>query len=261
MKQKHLLRVITVLLAVCMLTLSSTSAMAMEARWENTTSRDSNNNIVIDFAELQIILPADWGGKVQMNISNDYVSFYHIKSREKWTEELGYANGGHLFTLNYTTDYSYTETQPSYMTIGCGSDGIYYASFPTDLQAYTGDTDTYNEYLSLANDLSWIEANMTISVSVITILDNEYIFPQSADSYLSRSDLDGMTADEVQMAINEIYARHHRKFILQDVQAYFDAKSWYSGTIEAEDFDVSVMNVYEGANINLMVERLAELSS
>ena len=65
-----------------------------------------------------------------------------------------------------------------------------------------------------------------------------------------------MNADEVQMAINEIYARHHRLFVLKDVQEYFDSKSWYDGYISAENFDTSVMNVYECANINLMVSYL-----
>ena len=70
-----------------------------------------------------------------------------------------------------------------------------------------------------------------------------------------------MSADEIQMAITEIYARHHRTFVLQEVQDYFNSKSWYSGTIEAADFDVSVMNTYECANINLMVDYLKNFKS
>lgn len=230
--------------------------MAVNARWENTTSRDENNNICIDFEEIEVLLPSSWSGKVQMNISDDSVSFYHIDSRDKLTEQYGYDTGGHLFTICFTQDASDYLDLPDYMIIGSVSDGTYYAWFPTDVQAYTEDATICSEYYSLYNDMDWVKANMTLQVDTIISIDSEYIFPNSATSYLSESDLAGMTADEVQMAINEIYARHHRKFVLEDVQAYFNSKSWYSGLIEADDFDVSVMNVYESANINLMVNYL-----
>ena len=60
------------------------------------------------------------------------------------------------------------------------------------------------------------------------------------------------------MAINEIYARHHRKFVLQEVQDYFNGKSWYSGTIEAADFDPTVLNQCENENIALMVKYMKD---
>ncbi len=255
MKKNLFTRTLLTLLCLCLTAAFSLTALADTSRWEATTSRDENNNICIDFPEIQVVLPSSWGGKVQMNISTDYVSFYHIDSRNALTEELGFENGGHLFSICFTTEEDYVDL-PSYMVIGKTTEGTYYAEFPTDVQAYTEDTDIYNEYFSLANDIDWIKANITLTIETILTVDTEYIFTDSATSYLTEDDLAGLTADEVQMAINEIYARHHRKFLKEDVQAYFDAKSWYSGTIEAEDFDINVMNVYESANINLMVEYL-----
>ena len=38
------------------------------------------------------------------------------------------------------------------------------------------------------------------------------------------------------------------------MQAYFDACDWYQGTIEPEDFDESVLNDYEKANRDLIVQ-------
>ena len=67
-----------------------------------------------------------------------------------------------------------------------------------------------------------------------------------------------MSADELQMAINEIYARHHRKFVTKSIQQYFDGKGWYSGTIAAEKFDVTVLNQYENENIALMLRCMSE---
>jgi len=256
MKKTHFLHTVLILLSICLMGAFSMTALAVNERWESTTSRDENNNICIEFEEVQVVLPSDWAGKVQMNISSDYVSFYHIGSRNAWTEELGYDNGGHLFTIAYTEDTDYLDL-PSYMVIGYTSEGTYYAEFPTDYQAYTGDSSIEEEYNSLSADMDWVKANLTLTIDVIIEIDSEYIFEDSASAYLTESDLSGLTADEVQMAINEIYARHHRTFYLDDVQEYFDSKSWYSGFIDPDDFDVSVMNIYESANINLMVDYLA----
>ena len=43
-------------------------------------------------------------------------------------------------------------------------------------------------------------------------------------------------------------------------RAYFDSKSWYDGYVEADEFDTRVMNQYEAANINLMVEYMEKIS-
>ena len=204
MKKQTFLRCLMTVLTVCMLACASVPALASEDRWKNTTSRNEDNNIRIDFQELWLLLPDSWSGKCQMGVGTDGVSFYQTKSRQLWTKELGYPNGGWLFSISYTLDDDYLD-YPSYQTLGQSPDGgTYYATFPTDVQAYTDDAEAYG--------------------------------------------------DRIQMAINEIYARHHRKFVLKEVQDYFNTKSWYSGTIEAADFDTKVMNAYEGANINLMVK-------
>ncbi len=254
MKKNHFTRILLLLLSLCLTAAFSMTALADTSRWEFTTSRDENNNFCIDFPEVQVVLPSDWSGKVQV-VTRDSASFYHISSFNALTEELGFENGGLLFTIGFTTEEDYLDL-PDYMVIGKTTEGTYYAEFPTDVQAYTEDIDIYNEYISLYNDMDWIKANITLTVETILSMDSEYIFEDSATAYLTEADLAGMTADEVQMAINEIYARHHRKFVKDDVQEYFDSKSWYSGFIEAEDFDVNVMNVYESANIALMVNYL-----
>lgn len=81
------------------------------------------------------------------------------------------------------------------------------------------------------------------------------------DSYLcSWSDSEYMTEDQLQaldyrgarIVKNEIYARHGRKFNAPELQSYFSEKSWYNGRIDSADFDESVFNVYERANIKLI---------
>ena len=48
---------------------------------------------------------------------------------------------------------------------------------------------------------------------------------------------------------NEIYARHGRRFLDEEIQSYFDSMPWYEGTIEPEDFKESVLNKYEKRNL------------
>ena len=60
-----------------------------QGRWESVTSRDENNDICIDFEEVQVLLPASWSGKCQMGVGEDGVSFYQTKSRELWTQKYG----------------------------------------------------------------------------------------------------------------------------------------------------------------------------
>lgn len=252
--------------SACILTLSAVTfvssfgmtALADSDRWESTTYRNKENNIHIDFEELRVVLPSDWAGKCQMGVSENSVSFYHTISREQCTEELGYPCGGLLFAVNFSEDLEFM-VHPNYELIGRVADGYYYASFPTDVQGYMNDAETLAEYGDLHNDIEWIKANYSITGEEIPMntgidLTAEYIFPTSNSAYLTANDLAGMTKSEIQMAINEIYARHHRKFVLKEVQDHFNSKSWYTGTIEAADFNVNVMNQYEGANINLMVE-------
>lgn len=259
-----------VLSAAVLLSLTSLSGMTAfaeetaalgKARWENTTKRNENSDIVIDFEEVQVILPADWGGKCQMGLSEDSVAFYHTASRKNWTEELGYPAGGWLFTVHFSEELDFLDF-PSIDILGRVEDGYYYASFPTDVQGYMNDTAILEEYGSMHNDLDWIRANYSITgeeLPMDDVLSAEYIFPTSDSAYLTEEDLAGMTKDEVQMAINEIYARHHRKFVMENVQEYFNSKSWYTGTVEAAEFDTSVMNQYEGANINLMVNYMSTM--
>lgn len=254
--KKRIMRTILTMAAAAVLSAFTLGAQAASDRWQSTTARNTDNDIQIDFKEVQVTLPQSWSGKCQMGVSENSVTFYQTKSRKLWEQE-GYTSGGRLFSIGFSSDGSYKD-DPSYMTIGSTSEGTYYASFPTDVQAYTKDTQAYEEFSSMANDMEWIKSRfvLTAEQSSNTGASGEYIFPQSATEYLSKDDLSDMNADQIQMAINEIYARHHRKFILPSVQEYFNSKSWYSGTIEAEDFDVSVMNAYESANIGLMVERL-----
>lgn len=91
------------------------------------------------------------------------------------------------------------------------------------------------------------------------ILDNEqmprdYILPDSSNSYLEKSDLSELNRDLCKLAINEIYARHGRKFNDLCLQKHFNCKEWYEPIYEPEQFEETMLNEYEIENINLLIE-------
>lgn len=83
---------------------------------------------------------------------------------------------------------------------------------------------------------------------------SEYILNGSDSRYIGKSEISNMDKKTMELALNEIYARHGRKFSTKEISDYFNSKSWYHGTIEPNDFSESVINKYERANIDLIVE-------
>lgn len=84
--------------------------------------------------------------------------------------------------------------------------------------------------------------------------DSGYVLANSSDVLLSYSDVSHLTQAESRIARNEIYARHGRRFSDEQLQGYFDSCSWYSGTIEPEDFDDSYITDIERKNLDLLVQ-------
>lgn len=94
------------------------------------------------------------------------------------------------------------------------------------------------EYYSIYEDIQSVQKDE----------DDEYVLADSDKKYLTKSDLQGLSAWELKLARNEIYARHGRKFNDEQLQAYFNSCSWYKGTVKPDDFKISVFNAYEKAN-------------
>ena len=92
--------------------------------------------------------------------------------------------------------------------------------------------------------------------------DSDFVLPDSSTRYLSEADLYGLTADQLRIARNEMYARHGRMFNDEALQAYFNSKPWYYGTIAPNNFDeMAAFNDYEKQNLILIKEREALLGN
>ncbi len=89
------------------------------------------------------------------------------------------------------------------------------------------------------------------------VLSGDYILPESSTRVYSESELEALTDKEVIFALNEIYAKKGRIFTGEEFKSYFESKSWYKGTIPAEEFDANQndrFNDVEKANIAALVK-------
>lgn len=69
---------------------------------------------------------------------------------------------------------------------------------------------------------------------------------------LTEADLAGLSAGDLRIARNEIYAAHGRMFDSVDLQNYFAAKPWYNGTIPGDVFSDSVLTEIQKNNAALI---------
>ena len=81
-----------------------------------------------------------------------------------------------------------------------------------------------------------------------------YFILHSDSEYFTEEDLAGFDVETCRLARNGIYARRGRMFQDEALQAYFEQYDWYVPTIEPDAFEESMLNDYEIANRNLVVE-------
>lgn len=120
----------------------------------------------------------------------------------------------------------------------------------------TGGGTTLTVVLAASNvslygtEFSMPESN---NFNIVTPTDStEYILPDSSTKYYTIDDVNWLRSDEIRLAINEIYAKHGRMFKSEDLQNYFNSKSWYNPSIPADQFNDSMLNDCERHNIEVL---------
>lgn len=139
-------------------------------------------------------------------------------------------------------------------------EGEFYSTLDPISIEYDGYNFIVNSPAQGYEDVSFFEDSSSSSGDIRGI-NNDYIFPNSSFELLTDADVYGMTAQEVNYAKNEIYARNGRRFNSEELQAYFDAKLWYYGYIEPEDFTESMLSEVEKENVTFLAKVEAELKS
>ena len=83
-------------------------------------------------------------------------------------------------------------------------------------------------------------------------VSGSYILPDSATRRLTQADVADLTWEQCCLARNEIFARHGRIFQTKQIAAYFEAQSWYHGTVPGTSFDSNTLSPIEHANIDFL---------
>lgn len=84
---------------------------------------------------------------------------------------------------------------------------------------------------------------------------SDFVFPYSDSEPVDLSAVESLSDESLRIAINEIFARHGRKFKSEELQTYFESKSWYKPRYEADEFDQkqkSLLNEVEKENIKIL---------
>ena len=126
-----------------------------------------------------------------------------------------------------------------------GSSSSKYHADSTQSDVKPQDSDDYIQDVSLdefsiggsSDDSSASDNAETAEVAMED--SNGYILPDSDSRKLKKSDLAGMTAQQLSYAKNEIYARHGRVFKSSELQDYFNEKDWYEENDDFKDEDLS----------------------
>lgn len=135
-----------------------------------------------------------------------------------------------------------------------------YAEFPRSEEAIVYlSKGRENEIIQSTTRAPSVKTTEPSTTSATTPNAGDYLLPESASRQLTRSDLTSFSRDALNLALNEIYARHGRKFSDPTINEYFRSKSWYTPTIAAKDFDDSILNQYEIYNVKLITNYQSQM--
>ena len=84
-----------------------------------------------------------------------------------------------------------------------------------------------------------------------------YILSDSGSHRYTDGELSDLSDWELYLARNEIFARRGREFRNEDLQRYFESKSWYTPTYSPDDFDArasELLNDVERANAETILK-------
>lgn len=170
------------------------------------------------------------------NIQNWYSSINYIKSNSDNITIMKYKN----VTVSYDEDMDELQLQPM---------SEHDKESLTEFNPTKAETSTEK----VTNNL-YAATEPPTKVPTTLSKDDEYILPDSDKMKLSNKDIDDLSEEELELARNEIYARHGRKFDTDYIQEYFNSQSWYNGTINPKDFSEDMLSKIEKFNVQLIAD-------
>lgn len=219
---------------------SSESVQSSEATTEKAEAAGEES--LYTWEEISVIIPAEWSGKYIIEEESDGFTFY-LKSSYEYEPGSGYICG----FVRRDNMLSW----PGAGILAYTSQYVYYINYPTDVPCASRQ-DIMNEYMEVCNYQDKLRNSVKITADGLYTEVEEYILPTSWLKPLPEAVVMSMSAEELKLARNEIYARHGRKFNDDTLQNYFNSRSWYTPTIEAGNFTESMLSQVERDNIDLI---------
>lgn len=215
----------------------------IEKEIDSYTEEDSSDWVAYDVDEF------GWPGDERYIIHSDELNPFP----EAGVYDVTYVDLGE--TLSVTDSKGFTAEEPVFLMLADAADLSY------DLRVLYNSEEEQNRIMDeIIIDIMGegegdpAETNSTDDLDEVEKSENgTYILEDSDTRYVTEDEVASLSPEEVRLAKNEIHARHGRIFDSEDLREYFESQSWYHGEIEPEDFDESVLNDYERANIDLLV--------
>ena len=196
------------------------------------------------YEDMTITIPSAWEDKYIIKEDEDGFALIQKSSHEK-EEGWGYLFG--FYKSSEMVDESCGATQLAYT-----DEYMYYVQEPTDVAFWYEDEAIAAEYNEMYIQKENIVASLAIDADNVRYDAHEYMLAMSDIKEIPQYYLDNMSADQLWIARNEMFARHGRKFDNAYLSNYFESCSWYNGTIEAQDFDESVLSQVEKKNLEII---------
>lgn len=203
-------------------------------------------------------IPASWVGKYKVEVSSyqdsTWYSFIHVELSNQGV-------GGRILSIvEISSQFVGDLTMDNLQFLGqdYSTGKAYYMGGPTDVQFGSPDNAYYQEYQEMSQGRGEIISTFQLKngQTAPTAEDQaaaDYIFPTSDVAYITPSELANKTAGELELGRNEIFARHGYAFQEERIRSYFQGKSWYSPTIQPDEFYQKVtFNEYEKENIAII---------
>ena len=89
-------------------------------------------------------------------------------------------------------------------------------------------------------------------------ITSDYVIADSNSRVIEKKEIENLSPWELKVARNEIYARHGKEFVYEDMKCYFDGKSWYSKNQNFSETDLSSTEI---KNISIILEYEKEIDS
>lgn len=195
--------------------------------------------------EYTVTLPDGWAGRCVMEENEAGFSIYQKASYEK-DDATGYICG--FFRTQEPVEYGYGKEIIAYTEDGT----LYYMVEPTDVPCDAEDGEIAGEYVRMCQQAPQLKLSLQIEASGVHYHADEYILPASSILPLDPMELADFSDNTLQIARNEIYARHGRQFENDYLQGYFNRCTWYEGEIPPQEFQESVLSQVERDNIKLL---------